>query len=164
MTNKLNMIYDKIDTKLIKLGKTNKFSGEEEKSITSLYYEDESFEFSFKNKYVKITKIETNAYGKKFVTIKSKLYADIVEKVAKELDAVSPILSDGSFRATINDATSFSKDVGEYSFYACVSLYFPSIYKDTEKTTLQVYLKEVVVTKIIKNNLEVEFDKLSLAI
>nr|CAA38624.1 unnamed protein product [Lachancea kluyveri]prf//1712308E ORF 5 [Lachancea kluyveri] len=158
------MIYNNIDTDLISLGKAKKFTEEEEKWITPIYYEGESLDFTLKNKYVKINKIEENSYGKKFVTIKSKEYSKIIESISEKLGTVSPISSDGSFRAFINNKTKINeKNLDDVSFNACVSLVFPTIYKDTEKKTLQIYIKDLVVVEIIKDELEIELDKLSLA-
>lgn len=158
------MIYNNIDTDLISLGKAKKFTEEEEKWITPIYYEGESLDFTLKNKYVKINKIEENSYGKKFVTIKSKEYSKIIESISDKLGTVSPISSDGSFRAFINNKTKINeKNLDDVSFNACVSLVFPTIYKDTEKKTLQIYIKDLVVVEIIKDELEIELDKLSLA-
>lgn len=158
------MIYNNIDTDLISLGKAKKFTEEEEKWITPIYYEGESLDFTLKNKYVKINKIEQNSYGKKFVTIKSKEYSKIIDSISEKLGTVSPISSDGSFRAFINNKTKINeKNLDDVSFNACVSLVFPTIYKDTEKKTLQIYIKDLVVVEIIKDELEIELDKLSLA-
>lgn len=137
---------------------------DEEKWITPLFYQGSSFEFTFRNKYVKISGIETNNYGKKFVTIKSKEYADKIKDVADNHDCINPLQPDGSFRAYINDKTTFSKDVGNCSFNACISIIFPTIYSDSKKKTLQIYLKDVVVTEITTKGLEVDMNNLSLSI
>lgn len=158
------MIYNEIKPEFISLGKSKKFD-DEEKWITPVYYNGESFDFTLKNKYVKIDKIEENAYEKQFVTIKSKEYSAIIEKIVDELKTSSPILPDGSFRAFINNKTRISKDknIKNNAFTACISLTFPTIYKDTEKKTLQVYIKDLVVIEVLEDTLEIDFDNLKLA-
>lgn len=159
------MIYNNIDANKIATGTTKKFNEVEDlKFITPLYYNGEEFNFALKNKFIKIDKIEENLYGKEYITIRSKEYASAVELIVNKLGIYNPIQTDGSFRANIVNKTKFSKKVENgKSFKACISLKFPTIYKDESKTTLQIHLKDVVVTEIFDDELEVDFDKLEEA-
>lgn len=158
------MIYDEINTKKITLGKEKQFN-DENKYITPVYYDGLTFDYALKNKYINIDKIETNTFNKQFITIKSKEYSDAITKIVDTLGAFNPLMTDGSFRATINSKTKISEDVEDNSFNACISLSFPSIFKDknTDKTTLQIHVRDIIVTKIFKDELEVDFDKLEKA-
>ncbi|AOA65367.1 MULTISPECIES: hypothetical protein [Bacteria] len=157
------MLYDKIDTDLISLGTPKKFKNEENKSITPVFYNGESLDFSLKNKYVQVEGIEENIYNKEYITIKSKQYGEFISDVCNKLGAFNPIQFDGSFRAVINDKSKIDKKLKNATFNACISLNIPTVYKDGDKTTVQVYVKDLVVIKIIED-LEIDFDKLELAI
>lgn len=158
------MIYDKIDTKLLTLGKPKKFSeSEDKKFITPLYYSGKQLDFSLKNKYVIIDGIEENNYGKEFITVKSKEYSDVIETIATQLDLQSPVQSDGTFRATINFKTKCNKsfdDLKNTSFSACISLTFPSTYADESRKTLPIQLKELHVLEILDD--KIDFDPVKL--
>nr|CAC08225.1 putative ssDNA binding protein [Schwanniomyces etchellsii] len=159
------MIYNTINTDLLKLGNPKKFDNEE-KYITPLYYNGSELDFSLKNKFVRIEKIEENSYGKEFVTIKSKEYSDVIETIAKKLDVQSPIQSDGSFRATISSKTKSSKplnDLRDKKFTACISLAFSTVYSDETRKTLPIQLKDLIIIKIINEDLEIDMDKLEEA-
>lgn len=160
------MIYNKVETDLIKLGNAKKFNPSEEKWITPVYYNGEPLEFTLKNKYVKIEGIEENIYNKDYITIKSKEFSDIIETIVKKLGTTNPLTTDGSFRAVINSKTKSSEEISKLrqaNFNACISLSIPTIYSDENKKTVQIYTKDIVVTKILDDNLEIDFDKLQLA-
>ena len=159
------MIYNSINTNNITTGNPKKFNAEDDlKLITPLYYNGADFNFSLKNKYITVEKIEENIYGKDYITIKSKEYSDIIESIVEKLNLYNPIQPDGTFRATIVSKTKFNKEISkDKSFKACISLSFPTIFKDESKTTLQIHLKDVVVTEIINDDLEVDFDDLKEA-
>lgn len=84
--------------------------------------------------------------------------------VADNHDCVNPVNGDGGSTAYINKDTHSSKDVGSCGFNGCISLVFPTVYNDPNKWTLQIYLDEVVVTEITTGKLELDLNKLSLAI
>nr|CAJ57279.1 putative ssDNA binding protein [Millerozyma acaciae] len=160
------MIYNSIDTKLITLGEPKKFNDTEDKWITPLFYNGGSFNFSLKNKYIEINKIEENFYGKDFITIKSKEYNEIIEKIIKHLNVVNPIQADGTFRATLNSKTKINHElekIKDKNFEGCISLSFPTTYSDETKKTLQIYVKDIFITKVLDEDLEVELDKLEKA-
>ena len=160
------LVYDKIEPKLILIGKPKKFeNSDEDKFITPLYYNGQSFDFTLKNKYVIINKIEENVYNREFITIKSEEYNKIIESIVKELGVVTPIQTDGSFKAYITSNTKINSDsdIRNNSFKACFSLSFPTVYSDKNKKTLQIYVKNLVVIKVIEDELEIDMDKLELA-
>lgn len=161
------MIYDKLDTNLLKLGTPKKFNDESEnRFITPLYYDGNELDFSLKNKYVKIDGIEENIYGKDYITIKSKQYADVIESIVKKLDLYNPMQTDGSFRAVINSKTNTSENIDKLKnklFNACISLSFPTTFSDENKKTLQIHVKDLVVIKILNGDLEIDYDNLSEA-
>lgn len=160
------MIYNSIDTKLISLGEPKKFNENEDKWITPIFYDGGSFNFSLKNKYLEINKIEENFYGKDFITIKSKEYNEIIEKIVDYLDVLNPIQSDGSFRATLNSSTKINHELGKIrdkTFEGCISLSFPTTYSDESKKTLQIYVKDIYITKVLDNDFEVDLNKLEKA-
>lgn len=159
------LIYDKIDTKLIEVGTPKKFSTEE-KWITPIFYNGSDFDFTLRNKYVVIDCIEVNKYGKDYITIKSKQYADVIESICEKLGTINPIQSDGTFRATINANSKISENIDKIrtsTFNSCVSLSFPTIYSDSsDKKTLQIQVKNLVVIKVI-DTLEIDYDELKEA-
>lgn len=160
------LVYDKIDPKNIELGQQKKFTNEEDKFITPIFYEGGDFDFSLKNKYVIINCIEENSYGKEYITIKSKEYSEIINSIANKLDCISPVQLNGTFRAHINSKSKISEDIEKIrnsSFKACVSLNFPTIYGDKDKKTLQIYIKNMVVIKIVEG-LEINYDELREAL
>lgn len=166
MTNKLSMIYNKIDTELISVGTPKKFNETEDKWITPVYYNGSDLELTLKNKYVKIEKVEENIYGKDFITIKSKEYSDLIESITKKLDVYNPIQSDGSFRATINSKTKISEPlekIKDKTFNCCISLSMPTTYSDENKKTLQIHLKDLIIIKILNEDLEIDYNNLEEA-
>ncbi|GEQ67835.1 hypothetical protein JCM33374_g1501 [Metschnikowia sp. JCM 33374] len=156
------MFYDKIDRTKLSLGKPQDFN-DEGKFLIPVYYDGVELNFALKNKYVVIVGIETNVFEKKFITVKSKEYAEVVNDIADQLNCASPIMADGSFRANLNSKTKFSEEVGHGStFNACISLNFPTIFKD-KRTTLQINVRDIFITKIYKDELEVDISKLEKA-
>lgn len=159
------MIYDKIDSSLISLGKPKSFNDEDGKTITPVFYSGADLVFTLKNKYVKIEKVETNTYGREFVTVKSQEFSSIISDIAKKVGANDPVQGDGTFKINIVSKTKFTKKVPEdLSFEACVSISIPSIFTDGVNTSLQVHARQFYVTNIYNDDLEVDMSKISLAI
>lgn len=160
------MLYDKISVSKIELGKPKKLGSG---TITPIFYDGSSFEFSLKNKYVRVNGITTNVYDKDTIVVKSKLYSDIVEEVSTHLKTQSPVFGDGTFRAAVNTNTTIKngelEKLRNAKFEACISLNFVSLFEDDSKSkkTLQVYVKDLIVTKLLEEDLEVDFNKLELA-
>lgn len=158
------MIYDKIDYKLITLGSPKQFNDEEGKTITPVFYSNGDLVFTLRNKYVHISKVETNIYGKEFVTVKSKEFSDIIREIAETVKTINPVQGDGTFKVNIVSKTKFNKPVDDKSFDACIAISIPSIFSDGVNTTLQVHAKEFVVTEIYKDEMEVDMNNLKLSI
>lgn len=169
------MIYNEIEKEHISLGVPRQVFGKN-KLLTPVYYNGAALEFSERNRYVNINGIETTQYNKHQVIIKSKtitnMINDIVSSINEDLTKKinSPILTDGSIRLNVTKDTRFSnskrkpiKDSLDNSYFsACISISVPTIFTDTERSTIQLVLSECVVIEI-KEALEIDFDDLKIA-
>lgn len=162
MTNKLNMLYDKLEKSKITLGKTKEFNGGK---ITPIYYDGGSLDFSLKNKYVKVKGIETNTFNKKFISIKSKEFSDLVDLVSEQVNVPSPVFGNGNLRINVKENSKIKGNTNSEEFDACVAINIPTIFETSEgKLTIQLNVKELVIIKNYNDELEIDLDKLKLAI
>lgn len=170
------MLYNSVDRSLISLGHDTTSVGSG--TMRSLYYDGGAMQIAERDRYVEIDGIDTNAYNKRQIFIKSKVFTKMVSDIVAciqaqvETPVTSPILSDGNIRVAINSKTRFTKlhDRSPYTkslddclFDACVSLSIPSIYTGNGKTSIQIYANEVVVTNVRNSDLDINLDKLRLA-
>lgn len=169
------MIYNEIDKKLVSLGEPKQVFGKS-KHLTPVYYSGGSLEFTERNRFVRISGIETTQYNKRQVIVKSKLLAKMVEDIVDAVNesltkkVASPILTDGSVRLSVSKDTRFTnakrnavKDNLDNSlFSACVSVSVPTVFTDAERSTIQLVLSECVIIEV-KEALEIDFDELKVA-
>nr|WOL75526.1 single-strand binding protein [Saccharomycopsis selenospora] len=162
------MIYDKVDTSKITIGKVNKFK-DSEKYLYPIFYNDSELVFTLKNKFFIVDKIRSNNFGKEYIEIKSLLVNEILESIIKKLD-IKLFNNNGLQRLTINSDTTIKydknlNDLRDKKFKALISFHIPTYYKDKEesKESLQVYVKELVIIEVIDLEIEYDLNKLSLA-
>jgi Family of unknown function (DUF5482) len=169
------MIYNEIDKDLISLGEAKQVFGKS-KHLTPVYYDGGSLEFTERNRYVRVNGIETTQYNKRQIIIKSKAISKMVEDIISKLNEdlskkiISPVFTDGSVRLNVNKDTRFNnskrkpiKDNLDNSlFSACVSISVPTVFTDSERSTVQLVLSECVIIEI-KESLEIDFDELKVA-
>lgn len=171
------MIYNTIDKDLVGLGEPKPVFNKGN-FLTAVYYEGGRLEFAEKNKYIEINCIETTKYNKDQIIVKSKTLAKIVEDIVTTINAkiskkiTSPVQADGSFRVNVTKDSKFIDknqisisvaDMKNLRFTACISVYVPTIFTDSNKSTLQLNLSDCVVIEKKGSGLEIDFDKLTLA-
>lgn len=169
------MIYNEIDKKLVSLGEPKQVFGKS-KHLTPVYYSGGSLEFTERNRFVRISGIETTQYNKRQVIVKSKLIAKMVEDIVDAVNesltkkVTSPILTDGSVRLSVSKDTRFTnakrnavkENLDNSLFSACVSVSVPTVFTDAERSTIQLVLSECVIIEV-KESLEIDFDELKVA-
>jgi hypothetical protein len=170
------MIYDTIETKKITTGTPSYVFGKI-KTLTPIYYNNTTLEFTEKNRFVKVNGIELNQYGKKQINIKSRKINEIVMEIINSLESLNdikiknPISSDGNIRLNVTKETrivdnkrrTVNQDtVGSSSFSACISIVVPTFFTDGNKCSIQLNVGECVIIEI-KESLEIDFDLLKLS-
>nr|WOF72307.1 single-strand binding protein [Saccharomycopsis fibuligera]WOF72333.1 single-strand binding protein [Saccharomycopsis fibuligera]WOF72347.1 single-strand binding protein [Saccharomycopsis fibuligera] len=157
------MIYDKVDYSKIEVGTPTKFK-DENKYLFPVYYDDSDLVFTLKNKYFIIEGLKTNAFGKDYIEIKSKELKDIINDIVDKLKI--NVFNESFVRVNVNDKTIINKkgqDLYNSSFKALVSIHIPTYYKDSKKESIQVNAKEIIITEFIKEGIEYDIEKLTLA-
>nr|WOF72285.1 single-strand binding protein [Saccharomycopsis crataegensis] len=159
------MIYDKIDNSKLSVGKPNNFKNSS-KFLYPIFYEDSDLFFTLKNKFYIIDTVQTNNFNKEFIEIKSKQLDEQINKIAEKFN----VSIDDNKKYVINYKTVIKdaelNDLRNNRFKALISISIPTYYEDKKdvKTSLQLYIKEIIVLELISSEIEYEMNKLSLAI
>ncbi|GMM38141.1 hypothetical protein DASC09_054800 [Saccharomycopsis crataegensis] len=159
------MIYDKIEESKLTVGKPNNFKNSS-KFLYPIFYEDSELLFTLKNKFYIVDTVQINNFNKEFIEIKSKQLDEQINKVANKFN----VSIDDNKKYVINDKTVIKDakidDLRNNRFKALISISIPTYYEDKNdvKTSLQLYIKEIIVLELISSEIEYEMTKLSLAI
>lgn len=173
------MIYNRIDKKKVTLGDPKQVFSDN-KSLTPVYYDGGRLVFTERDRYMRITGIKTNSFGKRQILVKSKMFASIVEDLVNVLSKLSgetvtnPLTTDGSIMINLGKDSRIvhleskapcTEDLSNRLFEACVSIIVPTIFTDDSesKCTMQLVLEECIVVKILDSEIDIDLSRLQLA-